>query len=179
MERMIDYLNAARGTDAWHEGKAWYAEANAFCKGCAGRHTVAVERVAGIVAALSPRCTWDANKRWAEELIRCAVNGLPCPPVGLGDARVKAWAIAHGTDPDVALRGLKVRAFYRNLIGDLEAVTIDGWMLKALGLTQGAVRTPARHAIVVRAVTDAAERFNIAPAEAQAIVWVHVRGRAE
>jgi hypothetical protein len=45
--------------------------------------------------------------------------------------RAKAWRIACGEDPDAVLSGPKVRAFFANIMGDVDAVTIDVWAARA------------------------------------------------
>jgi hypothetical protein len=45
--------------------------------------------------------------------------------------RAKAWRIACGEDPDAVLSGPKVRAFFANIMGDVDAVTMDVWAARA------------------------------------------------
>jgi len=161
------------------EAAAWYGRGRSHVRRIA-RETGATERaVAGVVAALSPRQHWSVNLRIAEEVVRAARQGQPCPAVSTGANRAKAWRIANGERPLDVLGGPKVRAFYRNLTGNLDLVTVDVWAARAAGLTyrdgQGIdERTYARVAV---AYANVAEAVGIRPAELQAIVWAQVRAQ--
>lgn len=170
--QVVEHLRNAT-EETWRKGAAWYPLAQAWCERAALAHGRQQHVAAGIVAALSPRQTWARNLEQAERVLAGEVATV------LPDAYRKARAILDGALPLDVLRGPKVRAFYANLTGDLGQVTVDTWALRALGLEPGFIRIAPRHALVVRAYADAAREFEIEPAIAQAIVWVHVRGKAE
>lgn len=67
------------------------------------------------------------------------------------------------------LHGDKVKAFYLNLIGDYQAVTIDGWMLKFFRF-DGWI-TKNRYAKFADRVRNQAKKYDLEPAELQAICW--------
>ena len=92
-------------------------------------------------------------------------------------ARAKAAQIADGRPPDLVLRGPKIRAFYRALLGDDEAVVIDTWMLRALGHHEKP--TPKQYKRLAQRVRREARRRGIPPAVWQAIVWCKARGSGE
>jgi hypothetical protein len=159
------------------EAAAWYGRGRAHARRIARSTGVTEARAAGVVAALSPRTQWSVNLRWAEGLLRAAQAGDRHPPlVGFGSSRIKAWRIAQGERPLDVLSGPKVRAFYRNLTGDLEHVTVDVWAMRAAGF-QGSLKGREYDA-VASAYREAARILRLRPAELQAIVWVAIRGRS-
>lgn len=159
-------------------GLGWYAEAWRV----AGE--IWPERpdlAAGVIAALSPRCQWSTNVVWARAMVHAARTGAPMPAVHTETMRRQAWRIANGEAPLSVLNGPKVRAFWSNITGDTDAVTVDVWAARAAtGLTgkdaERAIGTPARYRAVADAYRRAAVILGITPRECQAAVWVHVRG---
>ena len=51
------------------EKNDWYADANNFCRYVSEKYTIPLDKVIGIVSALSPRKEWNLNKRIAIDLI--------------------------------------------------------------------------------------------------------------
>ena len=47
----------------------WYVEANNFCQYVSEHYELPLNKVIGIVSALSPRKSWELNKRVAVDLI--------------------------------------------------------------------------------------------------------------
>lgn len=74
------------------------------------------------------------------------------------------------------MHGPKVRAFFCNLIGDYDAVTIDGWMLKFFKF-DGWI-TKNRYAKFADRVKKQAKKHGLKPAELQAILWSYERSKA-
>jgi hypothetical protein len=81
----------------------------------------------------------------------------------------------HGNE----LSGSKVRAFYQNLIGNEQAVTIDTWMLKMFGWFDRHKRTPSlrQYERLEQAFQTFAWCKGIAPARLQALLWIKCRER--
>lgn len=78
------------------------------------------------------------------------------------------------------LSGNKVRAFYGNLTGDLEAVTIDTWMLKLFKwFERGTKRVPTnrQYKKLAKCFAKLAKQNGYEPAEFQALLWTHYRSR--
>jgi hypothetical protein len=95
--------------------------------------------------------------------------------------RAKAWAIAHGAHPAKVLRGPKVSAFWLNICGNLDVVTVDTWAVRAAGITddreaQLTLNRKGGYERVAAAYQDVAREVGVLPAELQAAVWLHVRG---
>jgi len=77
-----------------------------------------------------------------------------------------------------ALRGPKTNAFARAIAGDESAVVIDVWMCRAAGC---GVDSPnkTQYTEMSEAVAKVAERFQMTPRTAQALIWIMVRGSGE
>lgn len=83
----------------------------------------------------------------------------------------------NAVNPDTAP---KIFAFAQNLMGDMQPVTIDAWMLRAAGLPGDLkLKDKGRYATISAIVSRLAHRNDLTPAQCQAIIWVAVRGRAE
>jgi hypothetical protein len=138
-------------------------------------------RAAGVIAALSPRAQWRVNLAWAAAMITAADRGDSVPPaVHTTEMRGQAWRIARGEDAALVLRGPKVSRFYRAIMGDASAVTVDVWAARAAGVSMAdgnAVGVRA-YRLIESAYVRAAAIVGEDPAALQAIVWVQVRGRA-
>lgn len=160
------------------EGEDWYESARMTARAIAETHGLSERHVAGIVAALSPRVAWSSNIAGARRIAEAIARRRPEPVVaGTLSNRRKAWAIARGAEPEAVLSGPKVRAFFANLLGDDDAVTVDVWAARA---AEGISRepTPARYALIADAYRDAARLRGVSPRVMQATVWVAVRGGA-
>lgn len=163
-------------------GRAWYRRAIGEVRRLSRLTGIPARQVAGVIAALSPRCRWDINKRWAESVLLARAAGRPCPVVGLGHCRRKAWAISGGADPAAVLRGPKVVRFWECLTGTGgDSVAIDVWAAKAALGNRAPRRGPAgrRYLELERAYQIAAGRIGIPARELQAGIWVQIRGTAD
>lgn len=156
-------------------GREWYREGAATVAAIGGE--LEHERAAAIVAALSPRVRWRTNVRMAARIIAGAeVGGLP-------RNIAKAEAIRDGAEPETALgaRAFKVRAFWRNLAGDGDAVTVDVWAQRAAtGRRDDAPPGTARqYDAIADAYRAAARIVGERPCDFQAIIWLSVRPISE
>jgi hypothetical protein len=176
--RVDGWLDAATAADL-ADGLAWYDRARRECERMAAEHGCDVECVAGVVAALSPRCQWASNVRSAELVLAAAAAGEPEPVVnGTMANRAKAWRVACGEDPDAVLSGPKVRAFYANITGDLDAVTVDVWCARAAeGRANPQAPVRRRYELLAHAYRRAAQRRGMHPRDVQAAVWTTYRRR--
>lgn len=175
---MEDWLELATPADV-ATGLSWYANAHAIAQQLADESggRLSARQCAGVIAALSPRCQWATNVAGARAMVRAAVDGAPEPTVAgtLGN-RAKGWAIAHGADPDAVLGGPKVRAFFANICGDAEAVTVDVWAARAAeGRANPQAPVRRRYALCAESYRRAARRRGMHPRDAQAAVWTIYR----
>lgn len=152
----------------------WYASAMALADSLTPGDS---SKGAGIIAALSPMTSWPENIKKATMLVETGTTyGLP--------ANVeKAKRILAGENPLDVLGGLKVRAFYLNILGEnsAETVTIDR---HAIDVAHGRVmsddeRAPwfgkRKNAELVQAYLNVANSLEMTGAQLQAIVWVYWR----
>lgn len=162
-----------------HAGEQWYAEARDFADALAARSIFNRQETAGVIAALSPQQAWSINKNNATR----AIDTYPdVPSMHTGTQMGKVMAILSGVPPLEALKGPKERAFYLNIIGDFDHVTVDRWAyFGATGeLVVGTGGIGRRvYVLVEQAYRLAAFLLGIPVAILQAVVWVVVRGGAE
>jgi hypothetical protein len=88
----------------------------------------------------------------------------------------KAVDCLGADDPLTILNGPKERAFYRNIIGDADAVTVDVWMARVA--TRGAIGAsipPPLYRSIERAIVRAARKHHTTPRDFQAAVWIAAR----
>lgn len=175
--RILAAYDAADRT-ATAEGLAWYSRAESTMSTMARVHGVSRETAAGVTAALSPRTPWARNLVIADAVLSAARHGESAPSVGTRANVAKAWAIANGADPDSILGGPKVTAFYANLTGDHDRVTVDVWAARAAGANPDRL-TDRRRRELREAYRQAAESRGVTPRQLQAAVWVAVRGSAD
>lgn len=177
--RLLECWGEASADDL-ASGIAWYSRAETAAAAMASGPITARD-AAGIVASLSPRNRWNVNLAQAAKVITHALSGtLDVPAVSTLSNRGKAWRIATGESPDVALSGPKVRAFFANITGDHDAVTVDVWAARAAeGCSIKAAPTGGRYNAIADAYRAAADAAGVTPREMQAAVWVHVRGSAD
>lgn len=174
--RVDGWLNAATAQDL-ADGLAWYDRARREAERMAVDSGLPVRSCAGVIAALSPRCQWASNVRAAEKMIRSAGAGEAEPIVNgtLGN-RAKAWRIARGEDPDAVLGGPKVRAFYANIMGDTDAVTVDIWAARAAeGRENPNAPVRRRYELCAEAFRHVGRRRGMHPRDVQAAVWTVYR----
>lgn len=170
-QRLIDIYNGASAATRW-EGRDWYSLALLEAVQMALQYHVPVRCAAGIIAALSPRKKWAQNLKQARELLKNRT--VP----GIGHFVRTATSIMNGSDPVLALRGPKTLAFYEAIMGNVDAVVVDVWMLRALGVEKQKI-TPKQYAQYAEVVREAALDCHEHPAEFQAIVWCAIRGGAK
>lgn len=165
-------------------GESWYTAAQ---DAAAQIYPERPDIAAGVIAALSPRCQWVTNVRWARAVVHAANTGQECPRVSTEDNRAAAWKIAQGAAPLSVLNGPKVSRFYRNIMADMDCATVDVWMMRALLTDAEIPRNRKGEMIAPRgrmyrmleaAIQRAAAIAGISAAMMQAICWILIRGRA-
>ena len=175
---MVRRLNAywqASTPEVREAGAAWYPSARGEVRRLAKLAGCTVARMAAVVAVLSPRVTWRLNLMAAETLVR-GHGLLP----GLGKNVERARALLNGADIRTTVRGPKVHAFYRALLGKPDAAVVDVWILRAAGVTVRRASPPRRVLErVAAALREGAQQAGVPVAHYQATVWIQVRGKAD
>lgn len=176
-DRILSMYHQATPEQVEH-GLSWYADAHAWAESKARQYGLDIRKVAGVTAALSPMQSWAGNKTNTDKVLHAWYNGLGKPSAGLPANVSKAWAIVRDIAPPLdILSGEKVRAFYLNILGRYDMVTVDRWAWRAArkdkwtpsGLTLNQYRA------LQQAYVDAADELDLQPAILQAIVWLVVR----
>lgn len=158
-----------------HDGAHWYPTARRIAEqvaDAAGRRGD-TELGAGLIASLSPQCSWDEN------IIRAfaAAEGDETLSV-TADCAWKAHAIVSGVDPSAVLGGRKVRSFYRNILGDENAVTVDRHAVAIVfgrALSDREIKLlerPGTYLWIAAAYRSVARELGIPASTLQAITWL-------
>ena len=150
----------------------------------------------GVIAALSPNNKWTRNCVDAEAMIKAWYAGAD--PMGVkvctfNPNKAKAAAILALTADNLEtdsiaeiLNGRKVVAFYRSIMGDPDAVCVDGhaysvWTGERIPTTQTPSIGVKLYADIARAYQLVAKRSfelcgtTLTPTQVQAVTWVTYR----
>lgn len=156
----------------------WYQDAYRIACDLAQKHNTQTERVAGIIAALSPLKRWDKNIELADDLLSGRKVGHTKNMVNKAH-KVNECDIA---DIPKILNGNKITDFYNNIINPTceNRVTIDR---HAIMIAMGGVHlskqdlislsnTDKRYTAIADAYRRAAKKLGVRPLEVQAVTWV-------
>lgn len=161
--------------DALVAGRVWYRDANDLARAFADEFGQSADTVAGVIAALSPRCRWTRNVLAAQQMLAGK------PVTGMLSASVRAAArILAGARPLDVLGGPKTRAFYINVGAPDVAgpVTVDVHAFAAAAGGAASASWLRHYAAVANEYTRVAVECGEVPHEFQAIIWVIWRGGA-
>lgn len=151
-----------------YDASIWYRLARCHAHAIAFTMDIPLENAASIISAFSPRVQWNRNMDLAWQF--ATGQDVRCLTLSKRNAeKAKTMGFA-------ALNGLKTNAFARNISGDLNAVTIDAWMLRPFGLRDA---TKANYRTLSEAIRVVAAEVGMTPADLQALIWVRLRGKAE
>ena len=186
------YYQAAQHPSILDAGMAWYENAYLACDVISVRHRVSIEAVAGIVAALSPRNSWERSLVDCETILRAAGNnktGADIKVCTFPRNKAKALNIAYGASPDAVLSGNKIRDFWFNILhpADESVVVVDGHAYHiALGRLAPLDKVPSltdgQYQLLGDAYRAAAAQINqdslegdVLPCQVQAVTWTYYR----
>lgn len=152
------------------QASKWYVDAERIAEKVAENLGTTLEVGASVVSAFSPRERWSVNVAraiaWSlGQEVTCLKNNL----VMANNALTMGFK---------ALNGLKTNSFAKAIAGDEQAVVIDVWMLRAVGIEK---KTPGQTQYwdLVEAVKKTAFEYGMTPRAMQALIWIVVRGSAE
>jgi thermostable 8-oxoguanine DNA glycosylase len=162
---------AARATFGQiEEASKWYLDAERVAEEVARNLNTTLEIGATVVSAFSPR------ERWTRNVSNAIKFSLGEDVIALGNnIRMANAALTKGFD---ALNGQKTNAFAKAIAGDENAVVIDVWMLRALGIEKK-TPTQSQYKEMAKAVTLVANKHGMTPRAMQALIWIIVRGSAQ
>lgn len=171
------------------EGANWYGIANKIAIAIANKTDISVRKVAGVMAALSPRNRWERNCSDAEQLCSLfAVGGIAAAKqfkvATFGGNKQKALDILQSDDDaiETILNGQKIVAFFHCILLE-DDVCIDGHAYSIwLGNRVAVTKTPKISAKLYEAI---AHDYDVATltinrimgtdytaADIQAITWI-------
>lgn len=159
------------------EGAAWYRTARHAAAELAAKHGVTTIEAAGVIAALSPRTSWDVNLRYADQFL--ATGTAPT----LGMSKRAAARIVAGEHPDDVLKGPKTHAFFECIAhARTDAVCVDRHAIDvAFGQRHSDANrpalTPKRYAELADAYRTVASARGMRASQVQAITWCAWRAR--
>jgi len=152
--------------------KGWYARA---LKQIKEKYPEDYKLFIGILAGTSPRQTVEKNLLMTVKIYRTWIDkGRPLDDISLQELAKLSDLPAREGNVIRAFKGLplsgnKVESFRRNLLGDLDAVTIDTWMLTYSGLKDNLNK--AMYIAYSHRVKKASQKLKWYPAEVQETVW--------
>ena len=169
--REVLYLADA---ETWEEGENWYRVAREWCSVQGNRYGYSWDRVAAIVAVLSPQLRWNKNLETAEAVLSNKDT------VGiLQNSLRKAYAIVDGTsffelvDPK---RSPKVYNFYLSILGSPISACIDSHMYRA-AYRMKVYPTYRRYQDVAFVVRRLGREIGVPATTLQAIIWCTVKSK--
>lgn len=113
-QRIVDAYRAAVREGYADEGRMWWYRARTWCEERAADYGIPVEKVAGIVAVLSPSCRWERN---TVEALQVLDENRDAPFTTYKRNVKKAFDILYDVKPVGALvKGPKVRAFWQLIL---------------------------------------------------------------
>lgn len=166
-----------------NNSKQWYIKASNFANYLSKKYSVSYDKTCAVIAALSPACNWNQNKRDAELLIICFVTGANISDFAFstyGPNVVKALNILNSNKNPESFFSVKTGAktlnFYHNILNpnDSDYVTIDRHAAAVYEgrKTSGSVRlTPKQYANIASAYIATAKELNMLPNQLQAVLW--------
>lgn len=168
------------------QGKDWYFQLNDYCKTLSEHYDIELIRVAGMLSALSPNCTFAQNIKSLERFLRTKGD---CKVSTFGDQKRKAFEImttnniSEDNIKNILGKGLKTRSFFENIYrpDSSQSVTVDLWMIRYAQenkiMPLKGTLTPKRYRDIESYIQDKAQEFNVMPHQLQAITWVNIRGK--
>ncbi len=186
--RLLQAYEDATPEDKYN-GMCWYEEAKMNCELLSYETPYTVEQIAGIMATVSPGMVWDENESAPKRILDLHWNGVPSYEwTGFSTYPHNLEKAERIMDEDMsAVKGDKVTNFYKNIMGDTQAVTIDRWMVRVMmddpfyGTSRGGTKDKATmssskvYNALADCVREAARLIGINPRELQAIVWTYYR----
>lgn len=171
-------LHSQANPNELRDGLTWYAEARAYCNSLASEFGLSLDIVASVLAALSPNCSWEINKRDTRATIQAHVSGTEFPRVSTYSRNLRKAIDILQTGNASLLSGQKVTNFAKCILSaNTKAVCIDSHAYciatgKEYTTQTMPTITKRNYAAIAQAYRLAARKAGIAPYKIQAITWV-------
>ena len=178
LNKLIAKLNnlANEGTDA----RMWYENSSKAIMDLVGGDVKEAEKLAQIIAITSQSTNVKTNTGFAFKAYAQHKAGLPIESGRFPASQSKR---IEGVLNGIPWEGRKTNSFYRNLMVEIDPdmvselkTTQDMWMARAFGLDSDAPG-PAQYENMEKITTSIAEKMGWSPHQAQAAIWVAVKGR--
>jgi len=174
-EKLFEY---AKKMELLEDGRLWYHKAKHEIDTISAISGIDRQTIAAIIAVLSPRTEWEHNLDAAYQLI---VNKNKQFYRGFKTNLRKALKILK--TKNLELKGYKVNCFYKNLLGNLDEITIDSHMIAAYYFPHDKMddmkqiikwhfAKVERQEKFRQEIKRLAEKYGYKPAEMQAIIWL-------
>jgi hypothetical protein len=162
------------------DDRNWYQDAYNFALELSYQYNVGVQRVVGIIAALSPMKSWHENKRLAEEYLKGNRYGTYGTLLGKAD---EIMYLEHDNVSDEnildILNGQKISAFYLNInhYEKSTTVTVDRHAVEIAmdTILSDHAMTSKQYAFFQNVYIIASDKLGYLPHELQAVTWVSWR----
>lgn len=165
----------------------WYNQIHEICKSLAEQYGLTVEIVAGIIVSLSAQTSWRDNLQQAKEYLE---TGKPKTGLFTKQQIISCNRIKAGENP-LNVWGkyaFKYRNFYRSLLLEDGAVTVDSHMIAAYlkrhpksrlhNVPKDKIfRSHRLYSIIQRWIISEAKKQDLPTYQMQAQLWVEHRGQ--
>ena len=175
-------------------GIEWYARAHRLASRLSEAYDLSLGQCVGVIAALSPRNKWNQNSIDAEAMIKAWSYGVDPTTIKVctfNTNKAKAAEILTLADPSSeniigVLNGRKVVNFFKSIMGDPDAVCVDGhayaiWIGERLPVNHTPKLGVGLYNDISRAYVLVAKRSEqlcgekLTPTQIQAVTWVTYR----
>ena len=184
----------------FHQGINWYSNATNFATDLFSElnYQISLKKIAGVIASLSPRNEWSRNKIDARNICKeflsnkyyqlnlfgyhFLLNTKVCT-FNANKSKAIKILLANDSEIETLLKGNKLINFYRCIIGDTEAITIDGHAFniasnRVTSLAEVPAISEKNYKAVQRVYRDAKNfinkryNLNLKTSDLQAVTWV-------
>jgi lysozyme len=182
-QKMTKLINSMEGfAKEGEKGRMWYEKSSKAIMDAVGNDPIEGEKLAQILAVMSQSTGVKTNTGFALKAYAQAKAGLP---IKSGRFPVEQSKKIENIMKGIPWEGRKTNSFYTNLMVYIDPevasglrTTQDMWMARAFHLAADSP-TDAQYSNMEKITTNIAERFGWKPHQAQAAIWVAVKGRID
>ena len=174
------------------EGRQWYSNAAKIAADLRDKYDLPMISAAGIIAALSPQNPWERNIQDSYNVCETytvdgkdAALSVKCGTFNANKRKAIAILESDGLTDTVTdiLKGQKVVAFFHSILGNPEAVCVDGhaysiWLGERVTTTDTPKLTPKLYERIAQDYRESTNKINEImgtaywPSTVQAVTWV-------